>query len=58
MPYEMPVENLYRLARCFRISVADLFDFTDVKEVPRVNALLDAVRGLDEEDLDEVITYA
>jgi len=54
----MPVENLYRLARCFRISVADLFDFTDVKEVPRVNALLDAVRGLDEEDLDEVITYA
>jgi transcriptional regulator with XRE-family HTH domain len=56
--YKPSVENLYSLAKCFRISVADLFDFTDVEEAPRVNALLDAVRGLDEDDLDEVITYA
>jgi len=54
--YRPSPENLYRLADFFGIPIAAFFPGSE--QAPKADALLSAVRGLDEDDLEEVILYA
>lgn len=54
--YRPSPENLYRLADFFGTPIAAFFP--ESEQSPRMNALLSAVRGLDDDDLEEVTLYA